>query len=78
MTKHELAKKIHDMQRGETFDFEFVNKYGDLIYAAATHFRFHDLERVLVSAYGRNEYDLLITEFDNVKDIEEKLDFIVS
>jgi len=74
--RRKIANKIYELGNGDTFDFHFKTEDGTTIYAAATCMRIHDLNRVIVSAYGRNEYDRIISEFDTVADIEKKLDFI--
>lgn len=76
MDKKFIANLIINMSVGDTFDFQFPNNSGDTIYAAASCINVHDLNRVIVSAYGRNEYDRLISDFDSIENIENKLDFL--
>lgn len=77
LSKEEIAKKIYNLKNDQSFDFQFYKKSGDIIYAAATAMNIHGLERVIVSAYGRNEYDRIFSELDTIEDIINKLDYIL-
>ncbi|MEC4565379.1 hypothetical protein L8C07_05430 [Paenibacillus sp. CMAA1739] len=74
MTKNlkDTANVIFNMNVGDSYDFDVVIG-GDTYYAGAECIYTMDLKRVIIASYGRNERDVLVSEFDSEEDIHQKL-----